>query len=871
MNVKFPGFPSLLVLVCVPLVLFACGGSGAGVTNGATATSDFLTADTQGLAGDVALAGPGGVAGLENQTDDAASAAHDLASEIEAADLYRVDGTRLYLLSSFRGLVVIDLAARHVLGRVALSGTPNELYVSGDRAFVLVAAFDGGGSLHEISLANPSAPHIDATLPLSGAPYTSRKIGDRIVVVTRGLGASHVQSFAVGAGLTAIADETLSREVDYAHANGGMLFLASNAELGTFVQIVDVSDPTGLIAQRGAITLAGSIGAEDRLDRSAGILRVVTRVFDPIAVSRLYTVDVSNPDFPHVRGQIDVGHGEQTFAARFGEERGYIVTFEQVDPLWVIDLSNPDHPTVSGHLIVPGWSSQLVAWNDRLVAWGADPTGGWHTTVSLFDVSNPAAPALTARVAIGSNLAGASDPKAFGVFPESGLVLVPGSDEVNGLAVLDLAPNALTLRGWIDTHEVPLRGFANPVGLCALTTTGVHIANPSNLASVDEIIVAEDVIDAGRIEVGGTSRIATLVVEGDKARIGSVVLPLSPDRMYPHGSAAAVTGWDSLGHAAYVVDFATPTPHVSPRIDLGSPFPSVFASQTCDASLWWGGAARGFDASLTANGRLIVRGVSDAPADLVIGDGEAREGFVVIDVDLGVVEWRIQIRGATTTGVALDGETLAVSLARAGGVDPFARPLLRHGFRRIDLATLAITADMSVPGALVALDGDLVTTSEEMWDEGWTVRSSIVVSRITAGAIQVLDRLRLPENAFDLRTAGSTLYYTVGSSYPIVLAGDFASIWLPATEIHTLRLGTTLAHGPTIDLGDTFATLLLAEETGALVVRNGVELERIDVSGPVAVSQWQREVGIFPRTARPDAETGGYLVSLGRGGLAHVP
>ena len=44
---------------------------------------------------------------------------------------------------------------------------------------------------------------------------------------------------------------------------------------------------------------------------------------------------------------------------RFMEERAYVVTFRQTDPLYVIDLKNPADPVIAGELEIPGFSTYL--------------------------------------------------------------------------------------------------------------------------------------------------------------------------------------------------------------------------------------------------------------------------------------------------------------------------------------------------------------------------------------------------------------------------------------------------------------------------------------------------------------------------------
>ena len=62
---------------------------------------------------------------------------------------------------------------------------------------------------------------------------------------------------------------------------------------------------------------------------------------------------------------------------------------------------------------------------DRLLAMGVEQG---RAAVSLFDVANPDAPALLSKVFLGDGWSwseAGSDDKAFRVFPDQGLVLLP--------------------------------------------------------------------------------------------------------------------------------------------------------------------------------------------------------------------------------------------------------------------------------------------------------------------------------------------------------------------------------------------------------------------------------------------------------------
>lgn len=51
--------------------------------------------------------------------------------------------------------------------------------------------------------------------------------------------------------------------------------------------------------------------------------------------------------------------GEQLYAARFIQNRGYLVTFKNTDPLYVLDFKDPSKPEVLGELHVNGYSDYL--------------------------------------------------------------------------------------------------------------------------------------------------------------------------------------------------------------------------------------------------------------------------------------------------------------------------------------------------------------------------------------------------------------------------------------------------------------------------------------------------------------------------------
>jgi uncharacterized secreted protein with C-terminal beta-propeller domain len=87
-----------------------------------------------------------------------------------------------------------------------------------------------------------------------------------------------------------------------------------------------------------------------------------------------------------------IAPGEQIRACRMMGSKGYVVTFEQTDPLFTIDLHDPRNPQVIGELHIPGFSTYLhPVGDDYLLSVGmAGLDDGTLTgmAVNIFDVSD---------------------------------------------------------------------------------------------------------------------------------------------------------------------------------------------------------------------------------------------------------------------------------------------------------------------------------------------------------------------------------------------------------------------------------------------------------------------------------------------------
>lgn len=101
-------------------------------------------------------------------------------------------------------------------------------------------------------------------------------------------------------------------------------------------------------------------------------------------------VYVLGADMQRLGSLTDLARGERIYSVRFIEDKGYLVTFKQIDPFFVLDLSNPKSPQLKGELKIPGYSSYLHPISkDKILGVGQEES---RVKISLFDVGNPENP-----------------------------------------------------------------------------------------------------------------------------------------------------------------------------------------------------------------------------------------------------------------------------------------------------------------------------------------------------------------------------------------------------------------------------------------------------------------------------------------------
>jgi uncharacterized secreted protein with C-terminal beta-propeller domain len=226
----------------------------------------------------------------------------------------------------------------------------------------------------------------------------------------------------------------------------------------TYIHEFDISDPvhTTYLASGG---VTGTLRDQFALDEADGYLRAATTTteFPPrLAANATGAVSWTTVLGNHVSvlarqsDQLavvadtgDLVAGETIQSARFVGNKGFVVTFRNVDPLVTLDLTDPARPRKVAELTIPGFSTYLQPIDDgHLLAIGTDlpapdPVTGradWTKRamqLSIFDVSDLENPTRTAQILVGTMNGwseAAYDHHAFNWYPQRNLLAIPFTD-----------------------------------------------------------------------------------------------------------------------------------------------------------------------------------------------------------------------------------------------------------------------------------------------------------------------------------------------------------------------------------------------------------------------------------------------------------
>lgn len=486
------------------------------------------------------------IAGLTGATPD------ENAGLPEEADIWKIDGNTVYFFNQLRGLQVLDLTQPsdpRLLGTLRLPAVGENLYLlpgSGKvrHLVLLTERYDREeGSMTRIHMVRVEGGDIRITArqDVPGSLSDSRLKGNRLILATNEWGGevvasdgtvtdsgsvSHLTQWLLAPGADPKAEGGFDIDGMYPLIAAGSDWLAVSVNPLDDWDHSDVTvfgmDDTGLTKLTPApIRTAGHIGDKFKLRWKDNVLTTISeknRKDDGtwMPVTLLENFRVWGAGVVHIAmlegrlGKLELAEGESLYASRFADDKAYIVTFEQTDPLWVVDLSDPKAPVVAGSLEVPGWSSHLEPIGDKLFAIGWD---SGTVVASLFDVADPSNPGLLDRLELGppgTYSEAAWDEKALKLLRDEGLAMVPvasydSGESVNSVQLMDVDVNAgsLTLRGSIvhdfDARRADLIG-QSVVSISQRVLVSADISDrdhPSLLAEVSLAWPVDRVLDGG--------------------------------------------------------------------------------------------------------------------------------------------------------------------------------------------------------------------------------------------------------------------------------------------------------------------------------------------------------------------------------------
>ncbi|MCL1804631.1 MAG: beta-propeller domain-containing protein [Clostridiales bacterium] len=324
--------------------------------------------------------------------------------------------------------------------------------------------------------------------PLAGEGGTLAPMPiERIMIMPGGYGDGFLTVSAVNTRDTSekVSGETIAGAGYVSYMSNDNLYIAVNDMRYSSTQNTNIARfaiDGGKIGYAGSCGVEGSLDNQFSMDEHKGHLRVAATVYWPRTYNNLFVLDANMDVAGKVAGYAE---GERIYSARFMGDRGYVVTFRQVDPLFVFDLSDPAAPKITGELKVPGFSTYLHPVSQNvLLGVGRDVydiyrtdrdgnqivigqnTGG--VKISLFDVSDMGKPKEMDTLILGDygytelldNHRAAMFKNSDSLFGFCGQAADnPGGDHFQGAFLISYAGGKLSEAGRV-AHENPYAAYS---------------------------------------------------------------------------------------------------------------------------------------------------------------------------------------------------------------------------------------------------------------------------------------------------------------------------------------------------------------------------------------------------------------------------
>jgi uncharacterized secreted protein with C-terminal beta-propeller domain len=236
--------------------------------------------------------------------------------------------------------------------------------------------FNGQGNATAI-IPRASWNGIDAQIPASSVYYAGNvaQISYYTVIpsISMATGSESVKTVLTGPSATVYVSTS---NIYVAYTNYPDLYsthgILGDAYSGGVVSMSDVQQAQnssilraaysgGVVTVGAAGVVPGSVLNQFSLDEYNGYFRIATSRFavvdgSPTRSDDVYVLDMG---FHQVSALRNIAPGENLYAVRFEGDLGYVVTFEQIDPLFVVSFKDMANPAILSALKVSGYSDYL--------------------------------------------------------------------------------------------------------------------------------------------------------------------------------------------------------------------------------------------------------------------------------------------------------------------------------------------------------------------------------------------------------------------------------------------------------------------------------------------------------------------------------
>ena len=275
---------------------------------------------------------------------------------------------------------VSDLASPKVMHNASIPGYYVAARMADGYAYAVIQqpsyVFNGQGNATAV-MPRASEDGIESQLPASSVYYTGNaaQISYYTVIpsISMSTGAANSKTILTGPSATVYVSTS---NIYVVYTNYPDLFsthgIVGDVYTGGVVSMYDIQNAQnstilraaysgGVVTVEAAGVVPGSVLNQFSLDEYDGYFRVATGRFaivdgSPTRSNDVYVLDMS---MNQVSSLTNIAPGENIYAVRFVGSMGYVVTFEQIDPLFVISFDDIAHPTILSELKVSGYSDYL--------------------------------------------------------------------------------------------------------------------------------------------------------------------------------------------------------------------------------------------------------------------------------------------------------------------------------------------------------------------------------------------------------------------------------------------------------------------------------------------------------------------------------